>query len=614
MNCYARWFRWLVILGILQDWLMAGPGIFFPDFVLGILGIEVVGEPVWPAFASLLLVLLGLAYVPAAVDPFRYLPVAVFTVVARLAGVLFFFVLYPGRFPLLFGLIDLTFFLTQGALLFLAWRTGPQESPKVWCPAKCLRWALAAAALGLLLAVLLGVTIWYKLCREEPQQFQTTEEQFKYGSIGAEAEEGIPYWIWRVLPRTFPNHLANPELGYGDFGMIQEKDRDTPVGFSKKVIGFPRIGVTCALCHTGTYRTDAGQEPTIVPGAPATKLDVQRYVRFLSTCAADPRFTADVLMKEIEKETELSWCDRILYRSILVPQTKKGLLKQKERFAWTDARPRWGCGRIDPFNPVKFHQLGMNPYTDPSIGNSDMMPLWTLKKRVGHPLHWDGLNNSLTEVVHSGAIGDGATPKSLPVGDLKRLTDWLQELPTPKYPFPDAIDWKLAKNGEAIFAKTCAVCHDPRGSRFGNVIPLAEIKTDKHRLDMWSQEAADRYNQYASRYPWRFRNFVKHNGYVAVPLDGLWLRAPYLHNGSVPTVDDLLKPAEERPRTFFRGYDVYDKTKLGFISEGAPAEKHGFRFDVAIPGNGNAGHDGAAFGTTLPADQKRALLEFLKIL
>jgi hypothetical protein len=614
MNCYTRWFRIFVVLGVLQDLLMAGPAIFFPGFVLDALGIEVLGEPIWPAFAALLLVLLGLFYIPSAVDPFRYLPVSVLTVLARAAGVTFFFILYPGRFPLIFGLIDLTFFLVQGPLLFLAWRTGPQSAPKPISPEFYFRLAKWGLVIALVLTTTVGLVAWYKLFRTEPQQLATMEEQFKYGSTGTEAEEGIPYWVWRVLPRVFPQYLANPELGFGDFGMIFEKDHDTPIGISKKIIGFPRVGVTCALCHTGTYRTEPTQEPTIVLGAPATRLDIQRYVRFLSQCAADPRFNADSLLREIDKETDLSCLDRVLYRSVIIPQTKRGLLKQKERFAWTETRPRWGCGRIDPFNPVKFHQLGMNPYNDPSIGNSDMMPLWSLKKRQGKPLHWDGLNNSLMEAALSGAIGDGAVPKSVPVADIKRLVDWLPELPVPKYPYPDAIDWLLAKKGEAVYVKTCAVCHDPKGARFGTVIPLDEIKTDKHRLDMWSQEAADRYNTYASQYPWRFKNFVKNNGFVAVPLDGLWIRAPYLHNGSVPTIEDLLEPADKRPHLFYRGYDLYDKAKLGFISHGPQAEKQGFRFDVTEPGNGNGGHDGPQYGTTLPPADKRALVEYLKIL
>ena len=60
--------------------------------------------------------------------------------------------------------------------------------------------------------------------------------------------------------------------------------------------------------------------------------------------------------------------------------------------------------------------------------------------------------------------------------------------------------------------------------------------------------------------PWRFSHFRKTNGYANMPLDGLWLRAPYLHNGSVPTLRALLFP-EERPAVFYRGYDVYDWTQ-----------------------------------------------------
>jgi len=67
------------------------------------------------------------------------------------------------------------------------------------------------------------------------------EEQFKYGSIGSEDQEGIPYWIWQVLPRLFADKL--PEGGYGALGMIWEPGHDLPIGFSKKTIwGVPRVG------------------------------------------------------------------------------------------------------------------------------------------------------------------------------------------------------------------------------------------------------------------------------------------------------------------------------------------------------------------------------------
>jgi hypothetical protein len=100
-------------------------------------------------------------------------------------------------------------------------------------------------------------------------------------------------------------------------------------------------------------------------------------------------------------------------------------------------------------------------------------------------------------------------------------------------------------------------------------------------------------------------------GYVAQYLDGIWLRAPYLHNGSVPTLRDLLKPVNQRPQVFYRGYDLYDPVNVGFVSTGPQAEKVGTMLDVSQRGNGNEGH---TFGTDLPDAEKDALVEYLKTL
>jgi hypothetical protein len=96
---------------------------------------------------------------------------------------------------------------------------------------------------------------------------------------------------------------------------------------------------------------------------------------------------------------------------------------------------------------------------------------------------------------------------------------------------------------------------------------------------------------------------------MARPLDGLWLRAPYLHNGSVPTLADLLAPADMRPVTFRRGIDLYDPVRVGFVSTGPAAEGRGTLYDTNLPGNSNAGH---LFGVTLSDANKRALIEYLK--
>jgi len=111
----------------------------------------------------------------------------------------------------------------------------------------------------------------------------------------------------------------------------------------------------------------------------------------------------------------------------------------------------------------------------------------------------------------------------------------------------------------------------------------------------------------------RFSHFRKTFGYANSPLDGIWLRAPYLHNGSVPSLRDLLEPSAQRPKAFYRGYDVYDQKKVGFVSDVENEKGRSyFRYDTEQPGNSNKGHEGKRYGTELSKAEKDALVEFLK--
>ncbi|SDL04318.1 hypothetical protein SAMN05192555_102257 [Franzmannia pantelleriensis] len=107
----------MVLLGVVANLLFALPAVVAPDAVIRLIGGGAVAEPVWPAFAAWLLILLSLFYLPAAYDPFHYRAIAMLTVLARFAGVVFFTLLHP-QFAL-FALMDLFFGVTQGALLLL---------------------------------------------------------------------------------------------------------------------------------------------------------------------------------------------------------------------------------------------------------------------------------------------------------------------------------------------------------------------------------------------------------------------------------------------------------------------------------------------------------------
>jgi hypothetical protein len=142
---------------------------------------------------------------------------------------------------------------------------------------------------------------------------------------------------------------------------------------------------------------------------------------------------------------------------------------------------------------------------------------------------------------------------------------------------------------------------------------LAGIDTDRERLDTWNKSNAIAANEVVSEMGIERKGLVEEEliGYNPPFLDGIWLRAPYLHNGSVPTLRDLLKPPANRPAVFWRGYDLYDPVNVGFVTEGEEARRVGTRHNTRERANGNGGH---LFGTDLPVEQKAALLEYLKTL
>lgn len=480
-----------------------------------------------------------------------------------------------------------------------------------------LGWILVALVLA---AGGVGGHLYYRLQYAAPApRFESAEDEFLYGSIGNEDEAGVPYWIWLVLPRIFPEYLPAAG-GYASIGVAARDGHDMPIGLSKVQIGVPRVGTNCALCHTATVRERRTEAPRIYPGAPGHQIGAQEYRRFLQAAAADPRFTASTILDEIARNVKLSFTDQLLYRFVLIPETRRRLLKETEAEAAAGATlPAWGRGRADVAGGLRRRLL--HEPADTTAGASDVMALWHLEGRRADGYLWDRSAASLRETVQAKALLAGAPAAWLDrehavwdradanqPSSLKRLLDYLTDLAPPKYPF--AVDAALAANGATLYAANCAQCHDAAGARAHVAIPIDEIGTDRGRLDAWNARSAAALNALGDGHGWKFSGFRQPSaGYVAPSLDGVWLTAPYLHNGSVPALADLLEYPANRPTRFWRGYDVYDQARVGFVSDGTEAQRLGTPFDTLKPGNGNGGH---AYGTTLSADEKRALLEYLK--
>jgi mono/diheme cytochrome c family protein len=493
------------------------------------------------------------------------------------------------------------------------------------------RWD-SSNGIALQIALVLGLSIAFGIVsflrRDVPETYADPAQHFKYGSIGADSQGdesdpqggGIPYAIWRVLPSVFSDKLPNrPGVGYARFGFVYETPTSPrPIGTSVRENPIPLLGLNCATCHTGTLRDTPDGQSRFVLGMPSHQLDVQGYLRFLLNVGQDPRFNADTLLPAIHADNpSFSLSEDLLFRYVVIPRTRQALIARAIAFSWMDARPDFLPGRVDTFNPYKQRletrfgpASGFNMATDSSVGTVALPSLWNQRPREGMWLHWDGNNNSVDERNKSAALGGGATEKSLDVASLNRVHDFIADLQPPAYP-SSRINADLAHQGERVWSAECASCHAFGGEKTGQVTPIDEIGTDRSRLDSFTPLLAQNMSNFGKGYGWQFSHFVKTNGYANMPLDGLWLRAPYLHNGSVPTLRDLLNKPEQRPTVFYSGYDLYDYTNVGFVTTGPDAERFGRRFDTSVPGNANGGH---LYGTELNVQDKEALLEYLKTL
>jgi mono/diheme cytochrome c family protein len=204
------------------------------------------------------------------------------------------------------------------------------------------------------------------------------------------------------------------------------------------------------------------------------------------------------------------------------------------------------------------------------------------------------------------------------------LQAFLKSLEPPKYPF--AIDAAKAARGQAVFKKTCVRCHGtygPDGEYPNKIVPLDIIGTDPARSHGLSDRLVAHYNKtwLGAEYPVS----VERVGYQAPPLDGIWATAPYLHNGTVPTLHALLD-SSSRPARFTRPvsteFTYYDTEHVGWkfaevsreelasTARRSPFEAK-FIVDTSRFGMSNQGH---TFGDSLSEDDRTAVIEFLKTL
>ena len=231
----------------------------------------------------------------------------------------------------------------------------------------------------------------------------------------------------------------------------------------------------------------------------------------------------------------------------------------------------------------------------------------------GHPPGW----------IIGVEITAGQTPEAVRqyADKIEHAAQLISELTPPRYPF--LIRHESAARGKLIFEKTCAHCHgtyafDAQGIPLyqnPKVIPLEAIGTDSDRLDYVTEDFLQKVRTSPLSDLIQLSEYAGKRMYVAPRLHAIWARFPYLHNGSVPTLRDLLEPANKRP-TIFSLQDAGERSRFDTVKVGLTETKVSHPtsraiYDTSKPGQSNQGHEKFV---NLPASDKDDIVEYLKTL
>jgi hypothetical protein len=214
------------------------------------------------------------------------------------------------------------------------------------------------------------------------------------------------------------------------------------------------------------------------------------------------------------------------------------------------------------------------------------------------------------------------------VGDASSIDDWFTDiraylvtLAPPPYPHP--VNGERAAQGKKLFGKNCKRCHGTYGEDWdypNEVIALEDVGTDP-ALARDAYFESDRFIRWFNEsFYGEMSRLEPALGYIAPPLDGVWATAPYLHNGSVPTLAALMATGR-RPKywRFAAEAPDYDRQGIGWAFDEVAYGKDGAMgwdernriYDTTLRGYSNQGHD---FGDELSDPERAALLEYLKTL
>jgi len=423
------------------------------------------------------------------------------------------------------------------------------------------------------------------------------------------------------------------------------------IGHARRLL--PPIALTignlgCAACHAGVmYRADGRPDPARAwLGTPNTSLNLGAYTRSLYRAMREQGVDDARLWLAIDRlYPDLEPRERMTLRFVVLPELRRRALALEAAGAddllpFNSGTPGATNGfdslrrRLDLIAPgervetsalnsipdlgdriMRTRLLNTGAYGVP--GKPDARPLARADVDDAH------LHDLAGIVAYFTVPSMGVTPEAAQshIGDAEKILHWLRDY-RPQ-PFPGELDRTLAVRGRTLYATGCADCHGryddslerPRLQTFPNW--EGDVGTDPVRAMQFTPQVAAAVND--SVYG-RHLSVRVARRYSAPPLTGLWSSAPYLHNGSVPTLWQLMTPGQ-RAIEFPVGGHALDFAQAGLALEcdaqrrcrypdGYAPFSEPVMFDTRRPGLGNGGHEREFEG--LDDADKRALIEYLK--
>ncbi len=489
-------------------------------------------------------------------------------------------------------------------------------------------WELAAAA-----------TVLYRRSLGEP--VEESEQGFKevltrrYGFLQPAA---LVNW---GLPDP-PPHLSKP------LGLVT-----AIITRSLPTIRIEAVNQGCSTCHSSNLWDAQGQP---VPGqawigAPSSSINLERYATelyaaFLYASAHPTEVVAamDRLFPGMDPAERHSLVDLVL------PRLQKQMAAYEQSYRRFQPYLLGGAGLTNGVGAMKVNKLlvGRERFLDEETSFTSIPDFGALRLRTS--VLFDGVYVSpglnrygpvpadLTLARHEQLMGEvislftvgtlGADPNDAPdnIPGVTQAMHFAFEQYQPP-PFPGPIDAARATAGRAVFQDRCSRCHGTYSEGLERVrllsypnqpVPQETLETDPTR---WKRTHG-LYQEKFARLPLSAKiEVAETDGYVATPLTSLWMSAPYLHNGSVPTLWHLMHP-ETRPARFQVGGHALDFTRVGIAGsehDGTYAYPEGYvpwtvpdLYDTAQPGHANTGHTRQFQG--MSEEEKGALIEYLKLL